>query len=57
MDYFPKLNNTHGVTIVRKTLAEIDAQGELLPDGTLLMYVALWHGNKTLLVQIFQIIT
>lgn len=37
---FPQLeNNTHKITTVRKTLAEIDAQGELQPDGTLVMYV------------------
>ena len=42
--YFPQLYNTHDVTTIRKTLAEIDAEGELLPDGTLTVYVALWHG-------------
>ena len=39
---FPQLCNTHDVSTIRKTLAEIDEQGVLLPDGTLLMYVALW---------------
>ncbi|KAK3031600.1 hypothetical protein RJ639_035606 [Escallonia herrerae] len=34
---FPQLINTHNVTVVRKTLTEIDAQGELLPDGTLIV--------------------
>ncbi|KAM7476987.1 hypothetical protein LguiB_024230 [Lonicera macranthoides] len=31
------LKEKHNVTTVRKTLSEIDAQGELLPDGTLLV--------------------
>ncbi|KAK2976819.1 hypothetical protein RJ640_002218, partial [Escallonia rubra] len=31
------LINTHNVTVVRKTLTEIDAQGQLLPDGTLIV--------------------
>ncbi|CAA3009388.1 glutathione synthetase, chloroplastic [Olea europaea subsp. europaea] len=30
-------NNTYQVTSIRKTLAEIDALGELLPDGTLVV--------------------
>ncbi|KAK1401581.1 Glutathione synthetase [Heracleum sosnowskyi] len=30
-------NNTHKISTVRKTLAEIDAQGELKPDGTLVI--------------------
>ncbi|XP_021742456.1 glutathione synthetase, chloroplastic-like [Chenopodium quinoa] len=29
------LREIHGVTSIRKTLAEIDAEGKLLPDGTL----------------------
>ncbi|CBI34350.3 unnamed protein product, partial [Vitis vinifera] len=33
--FFPQLYNTHDVTTIRKTLAEIDAEGKLLPDGTL----------------------
>ncbi|KDO44986.1 hypothetical protein CISIN_1g008309mg [Citrus sinensis] len=31
------LKERHNVTTIRKTLAEIDAEGELLPDGTLLV--------------------
>jgi len=31
--------NTHQVTTIRKTLAEIDALGELQQDGTLVVYV------------------
>ncbi|KAD7478408.1 hypothetical protein E3N88_01544 [Mikania micrantha] len=31
----PELINTHNVTSIRKTLAEIDAQGKILSDGTL----------------------
>ncbi|KAF1891915.1 hypothetical protein Lal_00036262 [Lupinus albus] len=31
------LYNTHGITTIRKTLAEVDQEGELLPDGTLLV--------------------
>ncbi|XP_057962437.1 glutathione synthetase, chloroplastic [Malania oleifera] len=31
------LNNTHGVKSIRKTMAEIDAEGKLLPDGTLIL--------------------
>ncbi|KAB5556284.1 hypothetical protein DKX38_007193 [Salix brachista] len=31
------LCNTHNVTTIRKTLAEIDEEGEILPDGTLLV--------------------
>ncbi|KAE9593667.1 putative glutathione synthase [Lupinus albus] len=34
---FPQLYNTHGITTIRKTLAEVDQEGELLPDGTLLV--------------------
>lgn len=33
----PQLHNTHNVRTVRKTLAEIDREGQLLPDGTLLV--------------------
>ncbi|KAI5424258.1 glutathione synthetase, chloroplastic [Lathyrus oleraceus] len=29
------LKEKHGITIVRKTLAEVDQEGEILPDGTL----------------------
>ncbi|RYR52519.1 hypothetical protein HN51_014640 [Arachis hypogaea] len=29
------LYNTHHITTIRKTLAEVDQEGELLPDGTL----------------------
>ncbi|TKY61459.1 Glutathione synthetase [Spatholobus suberectus] len=29
------LYNTHNITTVRKTLAEVDQEGEILPDGTL----------------------
>ncbi|KAL9393192.1 hypothetical protein Peur_012477 [Populus x canadensis] len=32
-----RLCNTHNVTTIRKTLAEIDKEGEILPDGTLLV--------------------
>ena len=39
---FPQLCNTYDITTIRKTLAEIDEQGVLRPDGTLLVYVALW---------------
>ncbi|XP_059648559.1 glutathione synthetase, chloroplastic [Cornus florida] len=31
------LKEKHNITTIRKTLAEIDSQGELLPDGTLLV--------------------
>ncbi|KAI3747404.1 hypothetical protein L6452_09860 [Arctium lappa] len=31
----PELINTHNITTIRKTLAEIDAQGKILSDGTL----------------------
>ncbi|KAF5740587.1 hypothetical protein HS088_TW11G00661 [Tripterygium wilfordii] len=31
------LNNTHNVSTIRKTLAEIDEEGKLQPDGTLLV--------------------
>ncbi|KAG5541325.1 hypothetical protein RHGRI_021233 [Rhododendron griersonianum] len=34
---FPQLCNTYDVTTIRKTLAEIDEQGVLQPDGTLLV--------------------
>ncbi|KAI8547863.1 hypothetical protein RHMOL_Rhmol07G0228300 [Rhododendron molle] len=34
---FPQLCNTYDVTTIRKTLAEIDEQGVLQPDGTLLI--------------------
>lgn len=34
---FPQLNNTHNVPTIRKTLAEVDAQGNLLSDGTLMV--------------------
>ena len=37
--------NTHGITIVRKTLAEVDQEGEILPDGTLTVYVAFTYQN------------
>ncbi|CAL5330299.1 unnamed protein product [Camellia sinensis] len=40
--------NTHDVTTIRKTLAEIDAQGVLLPDGTLLI------GNQVIAVIYFR---
>ncbi|KAJ7978025.1 Glutathione synthetase [Quillaja saponaria] len=33
--YFPQLYNTHLVATIQKTLAEIDRDGKLLPDGTL----------------------
>ena len=40
LQWFPQLNvHTHKITTVRKTLAEISAQGKLQPDGTLVMYV------------------
>ncbi|KAL9320306.1 hypothetical protein ACSQ67_012145 [Phaseolus vulgaris] len=29
------LYNTHNITTIRKTLAEVDQEGEILPDGTL----------------------
>lgn len=29
---------TYGVTTIRKTMAEIEAEGDLRPDGTLVMY-------------------
>ncbi|KAF5952251.1 hypothetical protein HYC85_010195 [Camellia sinensis] len=45
---FTKLCNTHDVTTIRKTLAEIDAQGVLLPDGTLLI------GNQVIAVIYFR---
>ncbi|KAK3014133.1 hypothetical protein RJ639_007925 [Escallonia herrerae] len=45
---FPQLINTHNVTVVRKTLTEIDAQGELLPDGTLIV------GGKEVAVVYFR---
>ncbi|CAL0302278.1 unnamed protein product [Lupinus luteus] len=31
------LRERHGITTIRKTLAEVDQEGELLPDGTLLV--------------------
>ncbi|OAY42222.1 glutathione synthetase, chloroplastic isoform X1 [Manihot esculenta] len=34
---FAPLKEKHDVTAIRKTLAEIDKEGELLPDGTLLV--------------------
>ncbi|KAI9092314.1 hypothetical protein K1719_027814 [Acacia pycnantha] len=34
-NYFPWLYNTHHITTIRRTLVEIDQEGELLPDGTL----------------------
>ncbi|KAJ1417091.1 Pre-ATP-grasp domain superfamily [Sesbania bispinosa] len=33
--FLSELYNTHHIAIVRKTLAEIDEEGEILPDGTL----------------------
>ncbi|PNY11247.1 glutathione synthetase chloroplastic-like, partial [Trifolium pratense] len=33
--YYPQLYDTHHITTIRKTLAEIDQEGEILPDGTL----------------------
>jgi len=35
--------NTHGITIVRKTMAEVDQEGEILQDGTLSVYVGFSH--------------
>nr|KYP45550.1 hypothetical protein KK1_032909 [Cajanus cajan] len=32
---FSSLFNTHNITTIRKTLAEVDQEGEILPDGTL----------------------
>ncbi|WOH14397.1 hypothetical protein DCAR_0933916 [Daucus carota subsp. sativus] len=38
LQWFPQLNvHTHKITTVRKTLAEISAQGKLQPDGTLVI--------------------
>ncbi|KVI08510.1 ATP-grasp fold, subdomain 2 [Cynara cardunculus var. scolymus] len=34
-DILPELINTYNITSIRKTLAEIDAQGKILSDGTL----------------------
>ncbi|KAL7205085.1 hypothetical protein ACSBR2_018078 [Camellia fascicularis] len=42
------LKERHDVTTIRKTLAEIDAQGVLLPDGTLLI------GNQVIAVIYFR---
>ncbi|KAK6911498.1 Glutathione synthase [Dillenia turbinata] len=39
---------THNVTTIRKTLAEIDAEGQLLPDGTLTV------GGQTVAVVYFR---
>ncbi|KAK4596045.1 hypothetical protein RGQ29_014215 [Quercus rubra] len=42
------LNERHNIKTIRKTLAEIDAEGELLPDGTLLV------GGKAIAVVYFR---
>ncbi|KAE8010148.1 hypothetical protein FH972_006539 [Carpinus fangiana] len=42
------LYNTHSITTIRKTMAEIDTEGELLPDGTLLV------GGKAIAVIYFR---
>eukprot|EP00262_Sarcandra_glabra_P019438 TRINITY_DN7324_c0_g1_i1.p1 TRINITY_DN7324_c0_g1~~TRINITY_DN7324_c0_g1_i1.p1 ORF type:complete len:559 (-),score=106.85 TRINITY_DN7324_c0_g1_i1:222-1898(-) len=42
------LKERHDVTTIRKTLAEIDAEGKLLPDGTLLV------GDQTVAVVYFR---
>uniref|UniRef100_A0A453HW48 Glutathione synthase substrate-binding domain-containing protein n=1 Tax=Aegilops tauschii subsp. strangulata TaxID=200361 RepID=A0A453HW48_AEGTS len=33
------LKESHGVMIIRKTLAQVEAEGLVLPDGTLVVYV------------------
>lgn len=38
--YFPQLFDTHHITSVRKTLAQIDQEAELLPDGKLHVFVS-----------------
>lgn len=40
MMIFLNFFNTHKIRSIRKTLAEIDAEGELQADGTLVVYVA-----------------
>ncbi|CAN1232845.1 Glutathione synthetase, chloroplastic [Linum perenne] len=35
--YVTSFCNTHNITMIRKTLAEIDTEGEIQPDGTLLV--------------------
>ncbi|XP_020254703.1 glutathione synthetase, chloroplastic-like isoform X4 [Asparagus officinalis] len=42
------LKEMHGITSVRKTLAEIDAEGEVLPDGSLII------GGHTVAVVYFR---
>ena len=39
--YVPQLYDTHNIRSLRKTLAEIDAEGELQADGSLIVYAAL----------------
>lgn len=41
--------NTYGITILRKTLAEVDQEGEILPDGTLSVYVAFTYQTDFLI--------
>jgi hypothetical protein len=35
---FPWQFITHGITTIRKTLSQVEAEGQVLPDGTLLVY-------------------
>lgn len=42
----------HGVTTIRKTLAQVEAEGQVLPDGTLMVYVSCTDMKEGLLFAI-----
>ena len=38
---FPWQLFTYGITTIRKTLSQVEAEGQVLPDGTLVVYVSI----------------